>query len=563
MECRNQVTEYRKTNRNLESLSYSLAMGTLALKKSYNWARAAVRRPDPELVRLREEVEMQMHDTLRPIGPPLVQTVLIDGSFDNPNYFLRLALIQAALGLSGARQIGITGEYSFKPCAATLRRLGVETAVPFLSDGRSAARRAARGLLRGCRTADDVLALELPHGFPGVSLYDHALKRQRKASLDLDDPLLVEYVADVLQAIQSADQLLDTYCPDLILLSHAVTPLGAALAWLGMQRGIHSIIMFGMYGTARYWRMIRPQHFYACMDAPRAQDLDGLDPDRAEALREIGAQYLEYRLSGKANDVATQYAYAKGQKPERDILSAQFGWDPSTPVVTVYASNWFDYPHFMGMTQFSDFLDWIEVTRRAAERRKTVNWLFRAHPVDAWYGGLTLSDVLSDNMPSHMKLCPVDWTGEAVMKMVDGMITCYGTAGVEYAASGKAVLSADPGSAWYRDCEFTLVPRDRADYVKLLGRDWWREINLVRAQSRAQTFAGWYFCIPEWQDKATLPDDAMQQKLHPHISRYLSNSKEILDTEVKTIRNWFESEHRLYHTWKMRQARSYALSNTL
>ena len=553
----------RKATRDFEPLSYSLAMGTLALKRGYDWMRAAIRRPDPELIRIREEVERQMHEALPPSGPPLARSVLVDGSFDNPNYFLRLALMQAALGLAGARQIGLTGEYSVDPCTATLRRLGIENVVPFISSSRSEARRLARSFLRHCRTADDVLALQLPYGFPTATLYDHALRIQRKASLDVTDPLLVEYVADVLQALQSAERLLDSHDPDLILLSHAVTPLGAALAWLGMRRGIHAIVMFGMFGTCRYWRMTEPEHFFACMDAPRGHDLESLDANQLEALREIGSRYLDYRLSGLTNDVATRFAFAQGQRPSRAILSEHFGWDPSKPVVTVYASNWFDYPHFMGMSHFTDFLDWIEVTRRVAEQRTAVNWLFRAHPVDAWYGGLTLSDVLSDGMPPHMKLCPVEWTGGAVMDMADAMVTCHGTAGVEYAARGKPVLSADPGPAWYRDCGFTLVPRDRADYEALLGRNWWTEIALAHARGRAEAFAGWYFCVPEWQNGATLPDDALQQKLHPYISRYLGNCSETVATEVRTIRMWFESGDRLYHTWKMRQAQSYALSNTL
>ncbi len=95
----------------------------------------------------------------------------------------------------------------------------------------------------------------------------------------------------------------------------------------------------------------------------------------------------------------------------------------------------------------------------------------------------------------------------------------------------------------------------------MLSRDWWNKIDLDQAQSRAQTFAGWYFCVPDWQKGATLPDDSMQQRLYPHISRYLGDHAEAAAREVQTIREWFESGERLYHTWKMRKANSYALSN--
>ncbi len=551
----------QRATRDFETLSYSVAMGTLALKKGYDWIRGAIRRPDRELLQIREEVELQMHAALPATGSPLVGTVLVDGSFDNPNYFLRLALMQAALGLSGARQIGLTGEYSVGPCTRTLKRLGVGEIRSFHCTNRSKALREAWRHIRECRNAADVLNLQLPFSFPAASLYDHALKQQRKASLDVKDPLLVNYVADVLEALRSAKVLLDRYQPDLILLSHAVTPLGAALAWMGMQRGIHSIVMFGVYGTPRYWRIIEPEHFVACMDAPQATDLNRIDDKKAEALATIGSAYLKLRYSGSTTDLATRFAFGNGNGLDREAAAQRLGWDISKPMVTVYASNWFDYPHFLGMSLFTDFLDWILVTKKAAEGRTDVNWLFRAHPVDDWYGGMTLKDVISDQIAPHIRLCPDEWSGDSVAGIVDAMVTCHGTAGIEYAGFGKPVLSADPGTAWYRNCGFTLIPRDRSDYEDMLSRDWWNKIDLDQAQSRAQTFAGWYFCVPDWQKGATLPDDSMQQRLYPHISRYLGDHAEAAAREVQTIREWFESGERLYHTWKMRKANSYALSN--
>ena len=75
-------------------------------------------------------------------------------------------------------------------------------------------------------------------------------------------------------------------------------------------------------------------------------------------------------------------------------MCRKFGWDPRKPIVGFYGSNWYDWPHQLGMTQFRDFLDWTHATYQSSCTNNSANWLFKSHPAEDWFGGVSLADVL-------------------------------------------------------------------------------------------------------------------------------------------------------------------------
>jgi len=231
----------------------------------------------------------------------------------------------------------------------------------------------------------------------------------------------------------------------------------------------------------------------------------------------------------------------------------RFGWDPDLAIVGVYASNWFDFPHPCGMTHFRDFLDWTEATLSVAQRRRGVNWLFKAHPCDQWYGGVTLADLMPRlEAGGHVQLAPTDWNGSAVLEAMDAIVTYHGTIGIEAAAVGKPVLVADRG--WYHDAGFVTWPRSREEYVELLAGDWWKSVDLHATRRRAQVFAGWYFGRPAWQQDFVLDDDSTQRAIYARLPRLFAENGAALRREIETIRAWFDSDQRHYHTFKMSRA---------
>ncbi len=208
------------------------------------------------------------------------------------------------------------------------------------------------------------------------------------------------------------------------------------------------------------------------------------------------------------------------------------------------------------MSHFRDFLDWIEATVDVARRSTHVNWLFKPHPCDQWYGGVTLSDVVPGlERNNHIRLAPVGWNGSAMLDAVDAIVTYHGTVGIEAAAAGKPVLVADRG--WYHDAGFVRWSRSRAEYLDALATAWWKDIDVVDATHRARVFAGWYFGRPAWQQRFVLPDDSGQEALWTTVPALIASCRDEIAQDVDLIRDWFDSGRRHYHTFKMSRAEAF------
>ncbi len=499
---------------------------------------------------LRRQVEQKLGDLAGAAAPVVTGPVLIDAMWDNPNYWLRLALARAALGTAALKEVGLVGRWRRAECAGTLRRFGIEVTGPEAFDLADDFAVAARALVTPLREVSEILGWQLPEEFPAAIFYDAILKRQRAAMVDIRDPNLVRHVAEGLEAIALAVRVIGDVAPGLVLLSHAVNFHYAALAWVAARHGIPVIVLFGNYGTPRFWRISKPADVFECVDRPYEPDIAALTPAGADMLASRGRQYLERRRGGQTRDLGAQQAFAlRRGLVDRDTMASRFGRSRDVQIVAVYASNWFDFPHACGMTQFRDFLDWLDATVSVAKQNTDVNWLFKPHPCDEWYGGITLKDLLPGDIAPHIRLAEPDWNGAAVTDAVDAIVTYHGTVGIEAAAIGKPVLAADRG--WYDDCGFVFRPLNRQAYLAALGGEWWRGIDLAHARRRAEIFAGWYFEPPNWQDGFVTGDDSEQFGLYQgHIQVLARNGPEIA-REVALLREWYASGQPFYHTYKV------------
>jgi hypothetical protein len=490
-------------------------------------------------------------------------TVLIDGSFNNPNFWLRFSLLRAALGLSRGREIGLIGPYQRRHVRHIFSHLGIQHLVDVVAPSRNAAAVSgvSKALLARTRSADDLLNWSLPDGVHPAIIYDAILKRQRLASVDINRPDIRRLTNEGIMRILRAREILDDTKPSLVVISHTIGMVCGPLAYLAAVRGIPVILVFGLFGALRFARFTTPADLFSFYDRPTRAEIDALPAARAKAMSEIGRTYLSKRFDGRADDLASVYAYRQsGGSIDRAQLCARFGWNPEKPIVAFYASNWFDWPHQFGMTQFRDFLDWTESTFAIARGSSQFNWLFKPHPAEDWFGGVKLADIMARiGSAPHIAVSEKSWNNTQVMNSIDALVTYHGTAGIEFAALGKPVLVPDHGK--YDDCGFVRVASSRAEYLSLLARPWWRDIDLGDSRRRAEIFAGWWFCAPAWQKGFVLADDSRQDALYDTIPELLSNNRAEVVHEIETLRGWWASGHRYYHTWKMAQSSSFQLSN--
>ena len=484
----------------------------------------------------------------------LCRRLLVDGNFLNPGYFYRMQLFRAAVDSKSGDELGWVWRHNSGQCVRILKTLGINNTQIYHLKPDPRWRKQAREIRQSLRFAEDVLRIEFPYKIPAAFFYDYLLKCQRAASVNVNDPLLEWHIWDFISSIYAAEKILEKYQPDMVAMSHSISLQCTPLSWLAAQQGVPVITLYGYCGLPRFWRMNQPQDIFYGMDRPRCEDIKALATDHTEALAFAGRQYLSARFSGKTDDLGGRLAFAgRGDRNGLNISKS------AKPIVAVYASNWFDFPHSFGMCRFRDFLDWIQATLEVAIATTSVHWLFRAHPCDQWYGGLTLKDLMPKILPEHITLVPTGCQGSRVMEVADALVTFHGTAAIEYASQGKPVLVADQG--WYHDCGFVVFPDSREHYLQLLGQDWFNRVDRKIAQRQAEIFAGFYFCCPDWQAASLLPDDSDRRLLEKRLLTYPKDYEGIIRRETAQIRSWLASKEPGYHTFKMKHFSGYALSN--
>lgn len=481
--------------------------------------------------------------------PPLADRVLIDGMFDNPNYWARLGLARRALGFQSAHQVGLTSVFTQQEVCRTFREMGVSETISWENKVLSSIEgdREALAALKCIACPEDILDMELPFGFPAALVYDGLLKRQRRAVVDIHHRNFRFHLIEAFRSIYAAGRLIDRVQPDLLVMSHHINFSCGSLVWQALRRNIPVIVLYGFYGSLRFFRPRTSDDLWNFMDRPMAADMDAIDPEIAKSLRVLGEAYMESRLGGRVQDIGAVYAF--GRQPitglTRIDICARFGWDPGTPIVAIYTGNWFDNIHGCGMSHFRDLLDWLEATLRVAEKNRECNWLLRGHPCDEWFKSVRLDELVPQISGAHIGLAPDTWNGAEVLNASDAVVSYHSTASIEYACKGKPALLADRG--WYHDCGFTVWPNSREEYLDLLASRWWESVNCEDIRSRALLFAGWFFgrleSVRLWRD------DSLRNDLYPYLAKLPKDHREELDRETIRIREWFESGSRSLHTF--------------
>ncbi|CAN0564593.1 unnamed protein product, partial [Laminaria digitata] len=263
------------------------------------------------LARGRVETDARLYDMAQQ-QPGEARRTLIDGMFDNPNYWLRAGLARAALGTANGEEIGLTGPYRSREVTKTFNALGVTRTVAFddalSTTALAAARVLTEELCAQSNSPDDIVSWDLPESYPGAMIYDAILKRQRSASVDVNHPLFREHAWDSIRSVFAAQALLDATEPDHVLLSHCVNDRYGPLAWIAARRGIRATVLFGQYGTNRFYKLTNTDDLFRPFDCPNGEDIAALEPDTADRLARLGRDYLNARTGGHGNDIGPQYS---------------------------------------------------------------------------------------------------------------------------------------------------------------------------------------------------------------------------------------------------------------
>jgi hypothetical protein len=476
---------------------------------------------------------------------------LIDGVWDNPNYWLHQATITRALGLDLKKRIGVVGESRSAYCYKTFKRLGVDN-VFNTSDWKEydiENTKLAKHLLKRSIKSSDILKWELPHGIPAENLYDKVLRDQRSERVRLDHPSIIKYVMRYLNAISYAEKIINAQPYKLLITNHGCGR-SIPLIWLALKKNIPVLVLWDHFGSSRHRFLRTINDLKDVGERPLFSHYQKMTSKQKASFSNVGEEYLSKRFKGKTSDFGAIYAYQHSSDgiKKKDILR-RFDWDADKKIVAIYGSNWFDYPHMWGMKYFTDFYDWTIVTLEEAKKNTNVQWLLKPHPVEEWFGGVGLEKIIGELNSSHIKFSSKEWSGEGLLNSVDAIVTYHGTVGVEATALKKPVLISDQGQ--YHDWGFSKYPKSREEYLSCLRRSWWEELDMQKSQELAKVYAGIYWGKPLWQKSFEYEDDTLQWKLYKTIPEALLNNSKILDTEARILRKWIMAGDIHYHSFKM------------
>ena len=189
-----------------------------------------------------------------------------------------------------------------------------------------------------------------------------------------------------------------------------------------------------------------------------------------DTVLKLADEYLEYRFSQRIVNISLGLAFDHSKRlfKSREEFCQYFDLDPAKRLVWVMLHGFNDWPRslFARPMIYRDYCDWFEKTLEIAKTADSVNWVFKEHPSAEMYPteDLDLNAVFEQVQYSHIRFLnyKADFNAVSLRHIADTIITCVGTAGLEYSCMGTPCVLAGPSA--YSGLGFTIEPRDDVEY---------------------------------------------------------------------------------------------------
>jgi hypothetical protein len=333
----------------------------------------------------------------------------------------------------------------------------------------------------------------------GDVVYDSVLA-QGYATIDKIDRRILPALRDFFYHRYIVKYLRHRYNISSCLFAHTIGSANSALSRYFLKYGIEVIARVGAYQfTIKKYQSLDDVWDYP--GTPERKFFQKAMADQDGKYLKEADDYLESRFEKKINHPAVDVAFDKTKKmyQNRDSFCNNYGLDPSKPIVFVMLHAFNDYPHshFRRRMIFTDYYHWFINTLQIAKQVRSVNWIFKQHPVDEKYyktQDLNLKQLFQQIREDNILLfsSDEDFNAQSIRFLADVLITCIGTAGMEYSAYGIPCILG--GESPYSGFGFAIEPEDRAQYETYLQHI--HDIPKLTDQQvkTAKTVAYLYFC---------------------------------------------------------------------
>ncbi len=177
----------------------------------------------------------------------------------------------------------------------------------------------------------------------------------------------------------------------------------------------------------------------------------------------LARKYFEERVSGEGQQHDVKRAFSKDKKRlSREQLIVNYELDPELPIILVAAHVFCDAPHAYPGALFQDYFHWFVETCECLTKNDRLNFIVKEHPSSDLYGEKGIVGEIAKRAGLRIKILSDDVQTSSLFELVDCLVTCGGTAGMEFAACGVPVIVAS--SPPYSHLPFVLRPATKKEY---------------------------------------------------------------------------------------------------
>lgn len=157
--------------------------------------------------------------------------------------------------------------------------------------------------------------------------------------------------------------------------------------------------------------------------------------------------FLNKHFSGTNDDYLDKTAYLGKKEYDKFGLYKKLGVKHVKRKNVLIAAHAFsDSPHYGVNMLYRDYFIWLVETVKLLSKNDNVNVFVKEHPSACWYGEEgSVSYYISKNNYSNVYVLPVDFSTMSAFSIMDAIVTCQGTIGLEATIWGMPVFTASQG----------------------------------------------------------------------------------------------------------------------
>lgn len=328
-------------------------------------------------------------------------------------------------------------------------------------------------------------------------------------------------------ALYANERIIERYKPTHLVTSHMVYAEFGLLARQAARAGceVHLKDMSVYYKYKDYSTI---HNHYLSIDQSEFESAMS-DQEMLEQSR----LYFERRLAGNVNELDVKNAFEGKRKYTKDELLRRFpeAENNSRLNVVIFAHAFSDAPHVGRGLIFKDYFEWLYITLSELSKVKKYNVFVKEHPGSYLYGESGVVEQLIKNMDSgSLFILPPDLNTISIRELSDVVITAQGTAGLEFTALGKPVLTA--GETYYSSRGISNSAKSKVSYIDCLNN----LENLLEPseEQKRRALLHLYLTFSRLTRSEILPKTEILPG-DDHIALYDSSLQEFFDNLVKNI----------------------------